>query len=421
MIYPLLLFGEGKLHAGYELTDYYHLATEGEYHQYLFDTHFFSEATYSDADKQLKAAYHNYNLRGRYSLYPNVTDCIELNLPEEYLGLAMGFKYAEISFVPSVRLGEQMGFGAELSTTYKAVDYTLTASTRQGKADISYNIGKESGSIPFAWNHGMAKMELSSKHYAAMLSLDAISPLSCDSLYSNSLNADLLQSSFVYKFNPRLSAKLMAGYLDSTADLRYKGGLYGSIEKLRVLHISTSVQKDFPHLSYRMGFSTYFSGIGSDSYLDIWPFTFLDTFLSHRTRIKQLGVEVYSPEAELSYKAKDKPGAGFNWQASLAYHHLFHHENVVLKNRVAVIYPFLFTYTTNHYNWQDELDAYLNIPLSASYAMGKATVQLNLKQLVPLKWSKVTPSSNPSTEPSESLRKSQWGGLSASVDFSYNL
>ncbi len=385
----------------------------------MYDTHFYSSYRYSDDVKQLSAVYNKYQLKGMYALYPKVSDCLKLNMPDEYLELSMGFPLAFLNLTPSVKLGDQPGYALKTQTLLPETEYQLELSTQEANADLSYSIGKEKGTIPFAWQHSTAEAEAETRMFKLNLGAEIISPMVCDSLYNNSINALLLHAAMSYKPSLKCRFAINANYLDSSADLRYNDGVYGSIENLRALNISTSVQRDFSHLSCKLGFATYFSGIGSDSYVDIWPFTFLDTFLSHRTRIKKLGVEVYSPEAELSYRAKNDPAEGLDYRISLAYHHLFHNENVVIKNRKAVIYPFLFTYTTNTYNWHDELDAYIHVPIMASYTLGKAKVQLNLAQLVPIKWSKVSPSSTPSPEPSQQLRKREWGGLSCGINFSY--
>lgn len=408
-----------KLYSEFQAWDYYHLATEGNYHQYLYSTSFHAGWERAERSSTYKAEYRSFRLSGKYSEYPDTKDYIDLNMPDEHLLLSYSWHPDKLSIAPFLQLGENKGVGLNLAHRNNNILYTFDTSTQDANAKFSYKIKGESGNIPFAWNTSSAKVGIRSTRFHATLQAHVISPITCDSLFYNVIHSNAVKAEMGYLTPIGIDASLAATYIDTDAELFYKEGTYGNFQNFRVAIGNAKLHKQFSHLNCNLNLDAYFSGIGSDSYVDIWPFTYLDIFLAHRTRIKQLAVEAITPGIEVGYRSSPVPKAGFNWQISLGYQHLFHNEDIIIRNRKVVLYPFLFTYDTNHYNFQDDVDGYFRIPISASYQFHKGLVQFNLQQIAPIKWNKISQTSPPSTEPGEQFTKQQWGGISCAINLSF--
>jgi hypothetical protein len=288
-------------------------------------------------------------------------------------------------------------------------------STKESSASLTYNIRSENGSIPFAWTTARTAFGVSSPRFDASIHAASISPVHCDSLFANNIRSNSIGAALSYRLQNHWQANMSTTYSDTDADLKYKDGHYGMIQNFRVLTVNSSLQKGFSHIDYRLDLDAYFAGIGSDSYLEIWPFTYLDIFLAHRTRIKQLGIQAVVPGFEATYKSASIQNQGFSWQCGVGYHHLFHREDVIIRNRRVVLYPFIFAYDTNEYNWQDDVNGYFHIPLQASYQLKHGTIELNIQQIAPLRWSNLFKQAPTPSEPTEGETKSQWGGLSCKL------
>lgn len=423
LIYPLLISGENQsdsLYSGISFTDIYHLNTEGEYNRYLYNYRYTAGWVNTTPDKRFEAMYRKEALLGRYAYYPKVHNRIDFNKSNEQLSLSYTTHQNKLLLNPHIVLGTNFGFGFYVEHNRGISNYAISASSQQESAFFNYRIEQEAGSIPFKWRTSNINMATNNSLYAISISATDISPLPSDGNYANNLDGFALNTITHVNISNSTSASLQAAYMDIDAVLKYNSAIYGDIDNFRSLGLNSKLQKQYSNLDLDLGFSALFSGIGSDSYLDIWPFTFLDTFLAHRTRIKQLGIRAVSPSLGITYYRQRKPETGFNFNAGIYYHHIIHSEDIILRHRRAVLYPFLFTYTTHNYNWQDDLDAMLRLPLQASYVNGNLHAGINISQSIPFKWSKLIAISDDNPADTEaSLRQWQWGGFGCSIMLSY--
>ncbi|MDD2228639.1 MAG: hypothetical protein PHY48_04425 [Candidatus Cloacimonetes bacterium] len=409
-----------KAYSSYEIIDFYHLNYASSYPQYLISSDYKLGWEHQIANKVVKAEYQNHLYKGKYSQTDHLKDTIELYAPHESMLLSCGWNLKQFFLQPHIRVGENMGGGLAAKYYTTNIVYSGNVSSKEDKADINYSIRDEDGNIPFSWLKTDASIGILSSRLNANIKLTSLSPVTCDSLFDNNIHSSSIGADISYNINKDLQISIQSSYTDIDADLMYKKQQYGDIQNFRVLSINTSLQKTLPHFSYQIGADSYFGGIGSDTYLDIWPFTYLDTFLAHRTRIKQLGIQAISPKLELIYTFSAKPIDGFNFSLGIGYHHLFHKEDVIIRNRKVVLYPFIFTYDTNHYNWQDDINGYFNIPLQASYRKEAGMLEIKLQQLAPIKWSDLFTKPTTSTgEPSDGVKQHQWGGLSCQINLSF--
>ncbi|GAB1467470.1 hypothetical protein MASR2M64_01390 [Candidatus Cloacimonadota bacterium] len=428
-VYPFLLHATDfdlnsqpsqQAYSSYELVDYYHLYSAKNYPQYLVGSYFTLGWENRINNNVIKAEYQNHTLTGKYAQTDHLNDWIELYVPHESLLFSSGWNLKQVFLEPHIRVGENMGGGLIAKYYNPNIVYNGCISAQEANADINYSIRNQDGNIPFAWMKTEASIGILSKRLKAIINATVISPETCDSLFANNIHSNTIGADIAYNVDKDMQISLKSTYTDLDAVLMYKKESYGDIQNLRVLTINSSFQKALPHFNYQLGADAYFSGIGSDSYLDIWPFTYLDIFLAHRTRIKQLGIQAISPKLEFTYTSSVKPRDGFYFSLGAGYHHLFHKEDIIIRNRKVVLYPFLFTYDTNHYNWQDDINGYFRFPMQASYRKGAGLLEIQIQQLAPIKWSDLFAKPSTSTEePSEGVKQTQWGGLSCQVNLSF--
>jgi hypothetical protein len=411
-----------SLYTDVNFSDIYHLNTEGEYNQYLYHYRFHTGWVSTTPNRVFIAEYQNEAIKGRYAYYPDLYNRISFNKSHERLYLSYKLLLDKVNINPYFFLGDNMGFGLSAHCTSGYSNYSIESNTSQHAASFAYQIEKEAGTIPFRWINNSIKLSASKQFLGTSLSVADISALPCDGAFTNNLDGLIVATNIDLSLPNNLSASLQASYIDIDAKLNYNSSQYGSIDNFRSLVVNSQLRKKYYNLDSDLGFSAFFSGIGSESYIDIWPFTYLDVFLAHRTRFKQLGIEAYSPSLSFTYYGSRKQVQGLNYSIGLNYNHVFHKEEIVVRNRKAVLYPFLFTYTTDTYNWQDDLDAIVRIPLQASYRHGRLFAELNINQMLPFKWSKVFSSDSGSSSEAEAApRQWQWGGLNCGVTIGYDL
>ncbi len=425
LIYPLFISGEchaDSLYSELSFADIYHKSTEGTYNQYLYHYRWTSGWTNKCNNTRLVTLYSNEAIRGRFAYYPDVHNRIDFEAKQEHLQISYSWLQNSVGIEPKLYLGSNMGFGISLQGCKSKTEYSFESSTQQHSASFDYSIEKESGNIPFRWVTNSIRVRAANPEYNASLSATDLSPLTCDGFFANNLDGFIITSAGNIMLPKSISASIQATYMDLDADLRYKSSLYGKISNLRALAFGSKLQKTYAHADIDLGLNALICGIGSDSYIDIWPFTYLDTFLAHRTRIKQLGIRGLSPSIGVAYHMHCDNDTRFNYNIGITYHHLFHKEDVVIRNRKAVLYPILFTYTTSNYNWQDDLDAFIRIPVQASYNFGRVSARIHLLQVMPFKWSDVMNQGSASESPAQAgTRQWQWGGLSCGLEFDYAL
>lgn len=286
-VYPFLLHATDfdlnsqpsqQAYSSYELVDYYHLYSAKNYPQYLVGSYFTLGWENRINNNIIKAEYQNHTLTGKYAQTDHLNDWIELYVPHESLLFSSGWNLKQVFLEPHIRVGENMGGGLIAKYYNPNIVYNGSISAQEANADINYSIRNQDGNIPFAWMKTEASIGILSKRLKATINATVISPETCDSLFANNIHSNTIGADIAYNVDKDMQISLKSTYTDLDAVLMYKKESYGDIQNLRVLTINSSFQKALPHFNYQLGADGYFSGIGSDSYLDIWPFTYIGYF-----------------------------------------------------------------------------------------------------------------------------------------------
>ena len=405
-----------QLYARSSFADLYHYHLSGQYQRYLIHNANLIGFSQSNEGDTLSVEYIRDGLWGAYSHLHEAEDEISLNYARERLKLSSTIDLGSWCAKPSLGFGDGMELGWEMKALRQQALHSASLYIQGQEADLDYRIGNEHGSIPFTWINAQGNIAGRILDTELKLTLRSIIPTSDDSLFSNRIKGFGSSLELQKELKPNLVASLYTAGGMLSARLNYRSEEYGKLDNLGFGMASINLSKAGRHLDAQLGLSGALTYSGDDTYFDIWPFTFWDTFLASRTRFKKLELQLLSPQAGLSYHWGKHRETGWQGEMGLIYNHLLHHEDVIHKNRIVVMYPFFFDYETFHYDWHDKVDACVRVPLSVCYNMPQGNLYLNVQQVAPFRWSKLfrhhaqTPSA-PSTEP----KSSQWGGLAIAL------
>jgi len=405
-----------RVYARSNFTDLYSYHLAGQYQRYLvYNSNLwgFSQAGGRDS---LAVEFVQGGLTGKYSHLHEAEDRLELKHPLTRLRLSSGRQLGNGKLTATFGLGE----GLQLEGAFEPAKHhtwrALSLGLEQQRAEVSYQIGSEGGSIPFNWNYLHAGLEAELADMPLQLHLMGIVPAAGDSVFDNRVMGIGGSLGLSRKLGNELEASLQAAGGVLAARLSFKGEEYGKLDNLRMGMLRLALNKTGRHLEAGMAVNGALTGSDEDSYFDIWPFTFWDTFLASRTRIKRMRAQLMSPEAGISYHWGEDGKPGWQGRAGIVYNHLLHHEDVIHKNRIVIVYPFFFGYETFHYDWHNEVDACLSIPVSVAYNTSRGNVYLQARQIAPFRWSKLFKQhQEPSPAEPAAPKARQWGGLSLSL------
>jgi len=243
-------------------------------------------------------------------------------------------------------------------------------------------------------------------------------PVKRDSLFFNALYIYDANVKYERKLSEKMSIQMRGSMLHSSATLQYKGDKYGKLDRLFMLSPSLAMSYKTAHLEYSGGCNSYHTFIGDDSYFDIWPFSAWDAFLAHRTRIKRFHINSVSPFAGIEYRSRDTDEPGLTFSCKMTYNHHFLDDDILIKNRRVVLYLFLFSYEDLHFDFSDDLDAHLELKPTIYYHFSDGSIALEITQLAPIKWSKLTDWDAHAPSGPTGEKTNQWGGTQAQLSIS---
>lgn len=394
-------------------TDFYHYYQDGGYQRYLVSAAAIQGFTCITGKDSLTVEYQRSTLAGKYGQLHEPEDFIKLEMPVSRLKISPSWRLGDYQLSPQFSVGDGFGMNLHLDQAHKIGLLHLELGVQQHHAEVSYRIGREGGNIPFAWNLAQAGLKGRLGAYNRQAKLYGIFPGKGDSLFDNRIYGLAVAYDLQRQIKGNYLAKLISFYEITQARLNYREEEYGKLDNLQMAYLGLSMEKQGDSFDAELKLHTCLTGSGNDTYFDIWPFTYWDTFLASRTRLKKLQMYLISPELSGTWKWGKQSSNGWHGSLGMSYNHLFHHEDVIHKNRIVILYPFFYGYETFRYDWHDELDACVRIPLKLGYRLSKGNIELSLLQALPFRWSKLFArggSSGP--EEPDADKTWQWGGLS---------
>lgn len=407
-----------QIYSSLELIDYYQIKTRRDPQGFLYSYSFKAGWDQRHGFGRLAFEYRQQNLIGEISNLHNEDDRIDFDMPDSGLRIDCKIRKNNITYNPLLILGNDFGGGFACELESSGASWQGALSAKNHHAYLNYKVLSHSGEIPFHWVLAKAAAGYRRNTLVASLWAEKTLPYASDSLYSNRVFISRIGLTGEYGWNQSWIASASTAFTNAGAELRYRGEQYGKLDILRCLEFYSKVEKRTERLHYGFGVDAWLSGIGDDSYFDIWPFTAWDIFLAHRTRIKSFTIQAASPHLGALYSSKRETENGFGFSAGLSYHHLFHSEDILIRNRIVVMYPFFFTYENYRYDFHDDVNGYFKLPLRLGYRFSKTKISLEAQQLAPIKWSNIfkTDIIDPVPDPDSGRR--QWGGSSIKLSFS---
>lgn len=407
--------GNSRIYSHWTATDFYHYYQDGGYQRYLVAAtavQGFSSITGNDS---ITVEYQRQTLAGKYGQLHEADDFISLEMPVSRLKIRPSWRLGDYQLSPQFSVGDGFGMNLHLAQPHKQRLQIMELGVQQQHAELSYQIGAESGAIPFAWNLVQAKLEGRLGAFQRRAELYGIFPGKGDSLFDNRIQGLAVTYDLQRQIKDNYLARLSSYYGITQARLNYREEEYGKLDKLQMAYLGLGVKRQGDSFDASLKLHTCLTGSGDDTYFDIWPFTYWDTFLASRTRLKKLQMYLISPEISSTWKWGQHPGK-LHGSLGLSYNHLFHHEDVIHKNRIVILYPFFYGYETFRYDWHDELDAVVRIPLKLGYRLSQGSIELSLLQVLPFRWSQLFAGGGDSGpgEPDEN-KAFEWGGLSCAL------
>lgn len=409
---------QDSIYSSLAYTDFYRVTSKSETEGYLYRYRFSTGWKHFFQNGELSCELNKANLVGRISRLDKADDRIDFSMPNTSLWVDYTRNFRDLTLANRLDFSKDMGANIQLKHLSDSSSKEIGFAAKMGRAKIDYCVGSDRGNIPFYWVKTGAELAYRTASMDMELQLSQSNPYQDDEQFYNKLFVNEVSGKTEYRFTNNLSSSIAVHALQADASFYYKGEQYAKLDNARFASVKMALAKQDGRFCYNGGIDSYLCRLDEDSYFDIWPFTAWDLFLAHRTRIKSFTVDAVSPYLGLSYQTKERKSSGLWMGSSFSYHHVFHNEDVILRNRRIVLYPFLFTYDTQHYNWKDDLDAYLNLELNAGYNHSRVSTSISVKQLVPIQWSKISDiqSLEPSSETGSRTR--QWGGTTLVLNLS---
>lgn len=421
LMYPLFVHAHNpdRIQSHNRYIDFYRQTSDSEPEGYLYayDSHSLWE--FYHRGYKISCGYYDSNLRGQISALTDEGGILDFAAPVRYLSLELGRDIANHSFKARVELAKDPGAGITYETSFEGKSCQVSLETRKARAALDYAIAGDLGSIPFHWLKSNLTMRFVDQYKSTDIKASAYFPTLHDSLFANDLNMYGLHFEQLRRAGDNTQIKLQASYFYSSARLRYKGELYGKLDHLNLFKLGIDVGCKNQHLDWTLGINSYHSFIDDDSYFDIWPFSAWDAFLAHRSRIKRFHINSCSPFAGLLYHSASPDAEGPAFWGAISYHHHFMESDILLKNRKVVLYPFLFSYESIKFDVSEDLDAHLEIKPKFCYRYSGGEIELEITQLLPLKWRKILDydGGEPSQGPGKKTK--QWGGTQARLNLNF--
>jgi hypothetical protein len=289
--------------------------------------------------------------------------------------------------------------------------WDINTGIKQSASGISYNVQDNSGKIPFRWLSSYSDFKYVTPKDILSLKVGLISPQKTGGDFENRFWSSTLSTSYSRRISRRINAGIQGDYSTTGADWRYHDEQYGKLDHIQIFHASgwISYESGSP-LSLTGGSKWLVTRCGDDSYLDIWPFSFMDVFLDSRTRLKKADLDVFRPFLSLSWSMSFEKG-NFNGKVKLTaeYDHFIQKQEIIVKQRYYIMFPFFLGYKTNEYDFSDETDGYFVIPVSAGLGWKQWKLNLHLQQLIPVKWKDIDFHESSSSQPDRN-KTSESGG-----------
>ncbi|KPK95924.1 hypothetical protein AMJ80_02855 [bacterium SM23_31] len=291
-----------------------------------------------------------------------------------------------IGILYSIRLGGNL----QVIIPIKGYNIGLASSYKLKKYKFAYNVQGFYGEIPFLYYFNNNSLSFTGSQFSFQTTYSSIIPTHKKGDYNNKIRGYISTNKVIYTFK---NVKNVFEYTHANiaANLNYKNEEYSYLDNVYYNHyIAYSQISMSEKFKLSIGVTGIKTRIKSESYFDIWPFTYWDVFLQSRTRLKKFNNSLHLPFIVMNYlyslnKTKIKSDTSFE----LGYYHKFFTSDIIYKERYPVFYPIFFGYKTKTWDISPDIDGILRLKVDSSWQYKNYNLTILLSQLIPVDFSKL--------------------------------
>ena len=266
----------------------------------------------------------------------------------------------------------KISFNSALNTNYSYIIYNIKGISK--KLDFNY----------YLWQN---QISFKNSYLATQFSYAYLFPIESKNDFNNKIYGNTIVIKAEYESKNNLTSFFDINYNYLKGDFRYKEEQYGKIDGLQHLYFKFDQSYTFClNHSLNLGLKGIFIWIEDDSYLDIWPFTFWDVFLSSRTRLSDFKNNIILPTLGYKYKLNTRSGSfQFNNTFITEYSHFIYYGQNNYKERYFVVYPILMSYRSKDLELTADIDGIINLSYASTVKYKNYSINIQLSQLLPFK------------------------------------
>ena len=332
------------------------------------------------------------------------------------------FKYSDRQILASVSGKFSSSFGYEIGASYnnylgyqiglRIHDFVIKTNGKSYSSRLKYNISAESGSVPFAVYDFTTEIsyKLFKLYYSKLV------PIHPKSTFQTNIQGNLLAASFTYPFSKFLLIDSRIEYASFKGALEYNHSKYGYLDQFRYFHYKFKLGwNSNKNHQFSLGNQAYYTGLGTGSYLEIWPFNYWSQLFASKTKLTKMDTDLNLPFVEyVNHFNYNKKKFNFFNKLCFNYAHLLIDNHVETKERYFITYPVLFNYETISYNYNPDWDGIFTLTNSAEFGYKQAILVFDFMQLVPVRFD-----ASSKSDPKKSKNKKSTGGFFISVSLKY--
>jgi hypothetical protein len=335
--------------------------------------------------------YHRSLFSGEAEQLSEKDDRLDYSHNEESLLISDQYIFHNDQYSILLNLAKEPGGGLGFRKNYLQSYWSLSSTWKSSSSEINYNVQNNQGQIPFEWYTLTSAGNYLTTTQSLDLKVSFVLPKATTGDYDNRIWSSLLAAAYQRKLTNKIDLGLSSSYAMQKADLRFKNEQYGKLDQVETYscdgYFTISPSANIRLASGGKWLSTH---CGDDSYLDIWPFSFMDVFLDSRTRLKKADIMVLRPFLSLAWqKDYDLGSMSANININIEYDHIVSDQEIIIKQRYYTLFPFFFDYKTTEYDFSEEIDGYAVIPLEISLSWKKLELHAEVQQVLPIKWSEI--------------------------------
>ncbi|MCP4134288.1 MAG: hypothetical protein GY754_25160, partial [bacterium] len=356
--------------------------------------HYISNKSYflqAQADVEPFSFYTRYK-QPSFSMYTNnlsdISDEFHFTHDTAEFDFTASFKYKILTFSGGFFYSNGPGGSMKIEAEVFNGHLGAAGSYKPSWNTFSYSVREIGGAIPLNYYRGECSLFYydKSKHFEARYAL--YNPLNEDGKFTTEISGFDTGGRVWFKLAP-FDFTLEGEYTKISADCMYEESPYGKLDSFFYYHYHGRGSFNFwEESSISLGVTGLKTGVGEDSYFDLWPFSYWDMFMASKTRLSNLDIKLIMPYFAFDLSRTWKFGSLHIKPGFLtSYYHLFTGCTVTYEEKVWEVYPFVSRYEPHTKKFDPGYDGIIKLELKFSARYKAVEFSLLAAQLIPVNFS----------------------------------